>query len=134
MRARLRPRRSGTSLTEVLIAIFIMALGLMALLTLFPLGLLQMAASIKDDQCARAAANAEANARFFWKQMWEDVPPVGSAANNNLPPLDAAGIIAMLDTHGRVYVDPTGMISNSPGTAQQLLLGGGRLPAPGVPG
>lgn len=133
MRPPLRHRRPGTSLMEVLIAIFIMALGLMALLTLFPLGLLTMAAAIKDDQCARAAANADGTARFFWKGIWEDVPPGGIANTsnpnlNNMPQLDAAGITALLDTHGRVFIDPYGMIGNPSGTAQQLLVGGNRYP------
>src|SRR5207248_8529795 len=100
MKYSLRPRRSGTSLVEVLIAIFIMALGLMALLTLFPLGLLQMAASIKDDQCARAAANAETTARYGWKQIWDDKAPTD--------PMTAFPLVGVLDTFGRVYVDPFG--------------------------
>ena len=58
----------------------------MALLTLFPLGLLQMASAIKDDQCARGAANAEATARYFWKQNWDDRQPV------NTPVLPNVGI------------------------------------------
>jgi hypothetical protein len=45
---------------EVLVAIFIMAIGLLTLLTLFPLGALSMAQAIKDDRTAHAAANATA--------------------------------------------------------------------------
>jgi hypothetical protein len=52
--------RSGATLVEVLVAIFIMAIGLMTLLTLFPLGALSMAQAIRDDRSAQAAANAAA--------------------------------------------------------------------------
>jgi hypothetical protein len=42
----------------VLAAIFIMGVGLLALLVLFPLGALEMAQVIKDDRAAQAAAAA----------------------------------------------------------------------------
>ncbi len=53
-------RRGGTTLVEVLVAIFIMAIGLMTLLTLFPLGALSMSQAIKDTRTGHAAANAAA--------------------------------------------------------------------------
>src|SRR3954468_414636 len=51
--------RPGITLLEVLVAIFIMAIGMLALLTLFPLGALNMARALRDDRAAQAAANAE---------------------------------------------------------------------------
>jgi hypothetical protein len=59
---RLRP---AATLTEVLVAIFIMGIGLLALLSLFPLGALSMAQAIKDDRTAHAAKNAFAVAELF---------------------------------------------------------------------
>ena len=53
-------RRTGVTLTEVLVSIFIMAIGLLALLTLFPLGALRMAQAIQDTNCAQVAVNAQA--------------------------------------------------------------------------
>ena len=44
--------RAGVTLIEVLVAIFIMGIGLLALLTLFPLGALRMAKAIQDDRAA----------------------------------------------------------------------------------
>lgn len=61
-------RRKGTTLTEVLVAIFIMGIGLMAILSLFPLGAAQMAQALKDQRAAEAAANASSLARVIWKQ------------------------------------------------------------------
>jgi hypothetical protein len=45
---------------EVLVAIFMMGVGLLALLTLFPLGALEMAQAIKDDRTGAIAADASA--------------------------------------------------------------------------
>jgi len=64
--------RRGTTLIEVLIAIFIMALGLVALLTLFPLGAVQMARSVQDERAAQLAANAAAQFRLTWKSLCEE--------------------------------------------------------------
>src|ERR1700676_4009663 len=52
------PRRSGLTLLEVLVAIFVMGIGLLALLTLFPLGILRMAKAIQDEKCGQAGYNA----------------------------------------------------------------------------
>src|SRR4051812_8663543 len=70
MTARL-PRRAVT-LTEVLIAIFLMGIGLMAILSLFPLGAAQMAQAIQDQRAAEAATNAGALARVMWRQACDD--------------------------------------------------------------
>ncbi len=53
-------RRRGITLIEVLVAIFIMAIGLLAILTLFPLGALRMGEALQDDRTA-ASASAGAN-------------------------------------------------------------------------
>ena len=58
-------RRPGVTLIEVLVAIFVVALGLLALLTLFPLGALSMAQSIRDDRIALMASNAVATLRIM---------------------------------------------------------------------
>jgi prepilin-type N-terminal cleavage/methylation domain-containing protein len=52
--------QSGITLIEVLVAIFVMGIGLLALLTLFPLGALEMAQAIKDERTGVVAANAVA--------------------------------------------------------------------------
>src|SRR5579859_7906475 len=59
--------RAGVTLIEVLLAIFIMAIGLLALLTLFPVGAVSMAQAIRDDRVAQGAqqATAYANALNF---------------------------------------------------------------------
>jgi hypothetical protein len=54
--------RNAATLMEALVAIFVMAIGLLTLLTLFPLGAISMAQAIQDDRAAGAAANAIAMA------------------------------------------------------------------------
>ena len=53
-------RRSGITLIEVLVAIFVMGIGCIALLVLFPLGALTMAQGIRDDRSAQATVQASA--------------------------------------------------------------------------
>jgi prepilin-type N-terminal cleavage/methylation domain-containing protein len=58
-------KRPGITLIEVLAAIFIMGIGMLALLVLFPLGALSMARAVRDDRAAAAGANASALAVAF---------------------------------------------------------------------
>lgn len=51
-------KRPGITLIEVLAAIFIMGVGMLAILVLFPLGALNMAKALQDDRCATIARNA----------------------------------------------------------------------------
>jgi hypothetical protein len=87
--------RNGITLTEVLVSIFVCGLGLMALMTLFPLGALNMAQAIKDDRCGHCAYNAAAILRAMWRVS-----------------LESGAMDANLETalaQGPVYVDPLGM-------------------------
>lgn len=104
-------RRRGVTLTEVLVAIFVCGLGLMALMTLFPLGAANMAQAIDDDRCGHAAANASAILRCAWRISLQtpgaDVPL--QTLETNL-------------ANGPVYIDPIG----------NNIYGGGALPG-GIP-
>lgn len=57
--------RLGVTLTEVLVAIFVMGVGLLSLLVLFPVGALNMAQAIKDERAAHAAQTADVVARLL---------------------------------------------------------------------
>jgi len=52
--------RAGLTLVEVLVAIFVMGIGLLAIMTLFPLGIMNYSQAMQDDRAAIAAANAAA--------------------------------------------------------------------------
>src|SRR5262245_31492828 len=92
----LRCQRPGATLIEVLVAIFVMSIGLMALLALFPLGALRMAQAIKDDRAANTAATGSSLAQA--RDLRNDITVGGFAADPSWPWLDA-------------YADP-----NPPGT------------------
>lgn len=98
--------RRGVTLVEVLVAIFIAAIGALSLLVLFPLGALNMARAIRDDRCAQAGINATA---------------LADALNLR----DDANIEAQLSAGNPVYVD---------GIGAQVILGGGAGPFTGVGG
>jgi hypothetical protein len=121
-------RRHGTTLVEVLVAIFTMGIGMLALLTLFPLGAASMAQAIKDARSAHSAAKASAVAEFF-------VDPDINNPNNpnstsvtlgirNNPDITGAfaspGGLANLGANNydgpsyAVYVDPFGLYSSLP--------------------
>lgn len=65
-----RLRRPGVTLLEVLVAIFVMAIGLLALLTLFPIGAIQMAQAVKDDRTAGEATHADALVRSHFQSVY----------------------------------------------------------------
>jgi prepilin-type N-terminal cleavage/methylation domain-containing protein len=66
-------RRPGVTLMEVLIAIGILAVGLLALMPLFLVGSVSMARSLNQNRAADHAAASDAAFRFNWKKTWIDV-------------------------------------------------------------
>lgn len=92
MHTRLRPnRRAGISLIEAMIAIGILAIGLLSLLTLFPLGAIQIGQALKDDRCSETALQADAYIRSYWKYAVIGGGTIGGATDTNLRDPDAAG-------------------------------------------
>jgi hypothetical protein len=93
-------RRPAVTLIEVLVSMFIMAIGMLALLVLFPLGAVSMGQALKDDRCQSTSSMAD-NVAIAWNirhgTFVASVLPINPVAN---PPvtLAAAG--------GTVYVDP----------------------------
>ena len=62
-----RNRRAGLTLIEVLVSMFIMSFGLLAIMTLFPLGAINMAKAVRDDRSYQAARSADGLFRAYWK-------------------------------------------------------------------
>src|SRR5205814_2214354 len=60
-------RRVGFSLIEVLVAVFVMGIGVIAILTLFPLGAFNMANAVREERSAQMAAAADGYFRAYWK-------------------------------------------------------------------
>jgi Prokaryotic N-terminal methylation motif len=86
-------REAGATLVEVLVAIFVMGIGLLALLTLFPLGALSMAEEIKDDRTAAAADDAVQLAAAGEQLLSETAAFVAdSIAHGSVDPKTAAAV------------------------------------------
>jgi hypothetical protein len=116
------PRRSGATLLEALVAIFVMAIGLLALLTLFPLGALRMAMAITGQRCAEAGASAQAMSIMM---NVRNEPGLFNPADPFMNPGQAAAANALADGPSYpVFIDPIGW-ANSFGTPSQTSLGGG---------
>jgi len=94
---RIMTRRPAVTLIEVLVTLFIMSIGMLALLVLFPLGAISMGQALKDDRCASTAQMAE---------------NVAIALNVRHDPAVLAGF--GVAGAGTVYVDPYGAIQALP--------------------
>jgi len=125
------PRRVGMTLVEVLVAIFVMAIGMLSLLTLFPLGALRMANAIQNDKCAQAAVNASALAdvknvrsdmaltdptgQGRWNAFNDGKTHQGSNDPNDTASISAALNSALPSPDGpsyAVFVDPLGFLAS----------------------
>ncbi len=79
-------RRSGFSLTEVLVALFVMALGIISLLTLFPVGAVTMGRALQDDRTQTTGLQADAAIRMWWRQeVVEAFPRYGLRDTEDAP-------------------------------------------------
>jgi prepilin-type N-terminal cleavage/methylation domain-containing protein len=113
-------QRRGVTLTEVLVAVFVLGLSLVALMTLFPLGASNMAQAIQDDRAAQCAANAAALLRTSWR----------AAVDNGTVDVNLETTLA---SNKAVYFDPYGALSFT-GAAQTSVAGAGTMPRAGVAG
>jgi len=84
--------RKGLTLLEVLITIFVMGIGMLAVLTLFPLAAKKISASIDMDRATQMAANAAALAQPEVRRITKTVDSLINtlipAAPNNSKPSD----------------------------------------------
>jgi hypothetical protein len=107
-----RGRRAGATLMEVLVSLFVMAIGLIALLALFPVGILTMGQAIQDDRASNAAQNATALAIAL--DMRHDPVLLGSPGVTSPYTNPSAATFADAAADGPsypVYVDPVGFKS-----------------------
>lgn len=113
-------RRPAVTLIEALMAIFVMAIGLLALLTLFPLGAVQMAHALKDQRTAEASNMATAEWKAYGWGTDTAVTGAGRPPNRTNFELPApvrslnppVGRLPFIPTNSAptypVYVDPLG--------------------------
>jgi hypothetical protein len=113
-------QRSGATLVEVLVAIFVTSIGLLGMLALFPLGVLNMARALQEERAAEACANAIAVAKVIGRDsngnvidLRKDVTvtPYLTAPPNPLVPGNAATVLPTRAAGPSypVLVDPVGV-------------------------
>src|SRR5262249_37061662 len=95
-------KRPAATLVEVLVALFVTSVGLLAILALFPLGALNMYQAIKDSRCSLASANAGALAKAAGLRTDANVTAAMTVTLPGPPPTQ---------TKVAVYVDPLGKLS-----------------------
>jgi len=97
--------RAGITLIEVLVAIFIMGVGMLAILVLFPVAALSMARAIRDDRASQCGQQAAALANTF--DLRHDTAVLNQLNNATLP--YSGGAAPQSDTPSYpVYIDPFG--------------------------
>jgi prepilin-type N-terminal cleavage/methylation domain-containing protein len=112
-----RKRRPGVTLLEVLVTIFIMGVGMLALLTLFPVGAVSIARALKDDRCATCAGNADS---IGWAQNIRNDPLVTPYYLGGPPTtFTAVTPLGSGPSYG-VYVDPQGIAGGFPASVGAL--------------
>ena len=77
-------RRPGTTLMEVLLATFILVVGMAAIMVLFPIGAVNMARAINQDRAATHAVNSDAMFRMYWKNAWIERDPLTRAPTHTI--------------------------------------------------
>src|SRR5436305_5645794 len=111
--------RKGATLVEVLVAIFIMGIGLLSLLVLFPLGALTMAEAIQNDRAAHLAANAASVARLKEVRDKYDPNPDTSVGATYADP-DNGNNPGVTDPSNPIYIDPIGFSLNTGGSQPHI--------------
>lgn len=112
-------RRPGVTLIEVLVAIFVASIGLLALMALFPVGALSMRQALKDGRCAQTAANAFA--LFKAMNIGQNITSVTTDPFNDAvsgPGLGSRPATGASGIGYPVYIDPLGanikLVSTNP--------------------
>jgi hypothetical protein len=129
---------------EVLIATFILSIGLVAIMALFPIGAVNMARAITQDRSATHGVNSDTMFRYYWKQAWND-PTSGTtrASAGEAYAYSQEPVVWLLQNHPSygtipntssqpsfpVLVDPVGFLTNGgSGNNQYFVAGGASLP------
>jgi hypothetical protein len=114
-------RRPAATLLEVLVSIFLMGIGLLAILSLFPLGAIRMAQAIQDDRAGNLGMTGLAVAQAFNLRNDPEVTAAFATPGGTLLPVHP-------DRPGYpVYLDPIGMQTYLPPASSWV---GGTPPGP----
>jgi hypothetical protein len=100
--------RHGTTLMEVLVSIFVMAIGLIALLALFPVGAFEMADALRDSRISACIANATSIASAWNLRHESNVTQAFSLPGSVANFVDVSQPPWIMGPSYPVYVDPMG--------------------------
>lgn len=117
-------QRAGLTLVEVLVAMFIMSIGLLAIMTLFPLGLMNYGQAMQDDRVGQAASNAAAIANVF--DLRNDAAVVNPAFSTPLVTSPSTILPSA------IFVDPWYAAISPPAPRLRYPTIGGSIPRVGV--
>lgn len=123
--------RKGSTLVEVLVAIFVMGIGLLAILALFPLGAYRMAEAIKASRCANIAESGDAIANMWKIRSNSILQPNPNGVDLYLNPSGIPGFAGpptpiSSSSSGPSYpilIDPTGYVSAFPSPSASWVAG-----------
>jgi hypothetical protein len=117
--------RPGLTLVEALVALFVAAIGMICLMTLFPLGALQMGQALKDERSSQLAVQADAKVRTYWRGLLDGTltdsgtptlmtsfsnPGNGNGAvGSNAPPTILASSPGNIEPSYPVFLDAIGV-------------------------
>ena len=97
---------------------FVLAIGMMGVLALFPLGAAQMANAVKDERCLQTAQMVEGFARIFWRNAYPS-----ESTPDFLPPPPAVpnSWAFQVEPTLQAFYNPDPTISEVPGNPGMLL-------------
>src|SRR5262245_20616417 len=112
-------RRAGLTTVEILVSIFMLAIGTLAVMSMFPLAAVTMGQSFKTDRTTTSANNADGFLRSYWYTRVVDQPNGGGEPFfDKLDPLQPTGTPGTGTTQARlvppgepsfpVAIDPMG--------------------------
>lgn len=109
-------RRPGFGLLEVLTAIFVMAVGLLSLLTLFPVGAVLIGRALQDARAAETAAQADAHMQVWWQKyvVERGVKGINNPAPNPSYPDTEDPAFAALDNPAASHDGTAANVDNNP--------------------
>ncbi|QEG26016.1 hypothetical protein GobsT_07510 [Gemmata obscuriglobus] len=127
-------RRPGLTMTELLVAIFVVAIGLAGVMSMVPFGAKQMSDALVADRTATLATSIDALVRSYWKDKIADDlarqdDPTYQDREPFWPALDDAGsgltVPAATEASYPVFLDPMGVSGRLSSDAAQLRVGDG---------
>lgn len=107
--------RRGMTLAEVLIAMMVLAIGMMGILALFPIGAAQLAQAVKDERTSQLASIADGQFRVLWRNAWLDAngqlnsDSNAFAAEPAYQQLDYGTSATATTPSSPLYMDPVGI-------------------------